>query len=201
MTLEEVKEALYDITDMFFKGATVIWTEQSNTKPPLPYVTLKLGAVQRTAFPVVMDDGSRFYPCSTIVEINLYTKGKPVRVGDNITGNYINTATSDMMEFFNFVESDEVTDLLAAMGIGVTLMPPVRDLTDLQNDSKYRYRSMAEATVDYEMEANGSYGISDMAVPNSSGGGTEELATSDENTIEEIEMNGKIEGGNVENEE
>ena len=135
MTLEEVKEALYDITDMFFKGATVIWTEQSNTKPPLPYVTLKLGAVQRTAFPVVMDDGSRFYPCSTIVEINLYTKGKPVRVGDNITGNYINTATSDMMEFFNFVESDEVTDILAARGIGVTLMPPVRDLTDLQNDS------------------------------------------------------------------
>lgn len=201
MTLEEVKETLYDITDMFFKGATVIWTEQSNTKPPLPYVTLKMGVVRRTAFPVVMDDGSKYYPCSTIVEVNLYTKGKPVHGGDNMTGNYINTATSDMMEFFNFIESEEVTDLLAARGIGVTLMPPVRDLTDLQNDSKYRYRSMAEATVDYEMEANGPYGISDIAVPNSSGGGTEDLISSDENVIEKVEVSGKTEGGNIENEE
>ena len=33
MNLAEVKDRLYELTDSFFKGATVIWSEQINTNP------------------------------------------------------------------------------------------------------------------------------------------------------------------------
>lgn len=197
MNLEAVREVLYDITEMFFKGATVIWAEQINTKPKLPYITLKLGGVRKTTFPITDEDVNRFYPCSTILEVNLYTQGKPVTIGENVTGNFMNTATSDMLDFFKFLESEEMIDYLAGKGVDVLLVPPVRNLTDLQNDSKYRYRSMAEATVSWNEDANGQYGIGgNSTVPNSSGGGTAEMLETDIYTIEEIEIKESTEGGN-----
>lgn len=149
MNMESVESVIYDVTAEFFHGATVIWAEQVNTKPDLPYVTLKTGNLNRTRFPVVDDDGNRFYPCSTLLEINLYTKGKAVTVAENVTGNYANTAASDLQDFFNYLDSEEIVDKLAAHGMDISLEPPVRDLTNLQNDSKYRYRAMAEATVSF----------------------------------------------------
>lgn len=194
MNLEKVKETLYDMTEMFYNGATVIWTEQINTKPNLPYVTLKLGSIQKTTFPITDKDGNRYYLCKTTLEVNLYTQGKPVTVGDNVTGNYENTATSDMLDFIKFIESDSIVDYLAGKGVDVLLIPPVRDLTDLQNDRSYRYRSMTEMTVSWAEDADGPYGIRRMAgVPNSSGGGTEEMVNAEYYTIEEIEI---TEGGN-----
>lgn len=188
MNLETVKEAIYDMAAMFFRNTTVIWTEQINTKPPVPYVTLKVGSVHRTAFPVTGKAGNRYYPCHTTAEFNLYTQGSPVTSGDNVTGNFSNTAVSDMMDFFNFAESEDITDMMAGKGIGIALIPPVRDLTQLQNDSRYRYRAMAEATVTFEFEADGYYGISGMEqVPNSSGGGTEEMSVMEIESIEEVE--------------
>lgn len=188
MNLEDVRSAIYDVTAQFFQGATVIFAEQVNTKPELPYVTLKTGGIRRTRFPIVDGKCNRYYPCSTMLEVNLYTKGKPVTVGKNVTGNYANTATSDLQDYFNFLDSDEVVDQLAAFGVEVSLEPPVRDLTDLQNDSKYRYRAMAEATVSFAQEADGPYGIGGMAAPNASGGGTSAMADAEGDAIEEVEI-------------
>lgn len=201
MNLEEVKEALYDMTSMFFQGAAVIWTEQTGTKPGLPYLTLKMGSLQRSAFPLVGEDGNRYYPCRTTAEFNLYTRGRPVTAGDNVTGNYANTAVSDLMSFFQFVESDAVTDRMAEKGIEVTLIPPVRDLTALQNDSGYRYRSMAEATVTFAQEADGLYGLGGMpAVPSFSGGGTKSMAARAIDALEGAEISEAREGGMSDNE-
>lgn len=195
MNLENVKETLYDITAMFFQGATILWTEQINTKPPLPYVTIKVGGIQRTAFPIIDKNGTRYYPCQTTAEFNLYTKGKPVTLGNKVTGNFMNTATSDMMEFFNFVESDHITDIVAKKGMDVSLIPPIRELTDLQNDSRYRYRSMAEAVVSFAMEADGPYGMSNAtSIPNSSGGGTKDIVEAEISVIEEVEIEEMIKG-------
>lgn len=199
MNLEEVKSTLYDITEMFFEGASVIWTEQNNTMPTLPYVTLKVGPVTKTTFPITDDEGNRYYPCKATMEVNLYTKGRPVTIGEKVTGNYANTATSDMLDFFKFLESDAMIDYLAMKGIDVLLVPPIRDLTDLQNDRSYRYRSMVEATVTWSEDADGYYGIGGMAtVPNSSGGGTPEMAEAEIVAIDEIEI---TEGGNDNDEE
>lgn len=76
-------------------------------------------------------------------------------MAENVTGNYANTAASDLQDFFNYLDSEEVVNRLAAHGMDISLEPPVRDLTNLQNDSKYRYRAMAEATVSFSQEANG----------------------------------------------
>lgn len=188
MNLEEVMSVIYDVTAEFFQGATVIFAEQVNTKPDLPYVTLKTSGIRRTRFPIVDDNGNRYYPCSTMLEVNLYTKGKAVTAGQNTTGNHANTATSDLTDYFNFIDSDTVVDQLAAYGIDISLEPPVRDLTDLQNDSKYRYRAMAEATVSFAQEADGPYGIGGMNAPNASGGGTSSMVDAETDIIEEVEI-------------
>lgn len=196
MNLAMVKEVLYDIASMFFKGAVVIWAEQVNTKPAPPYVSLKVGSMNRTRFPLIGEDGNRYYPCSTTMEMNLYTKGKPVTKQENATGNCMNTAVSDLNDFFLFIESEEITDLLAGKGMDVVLILPVRDLTGLENDSRYRYRAMAEATISFPQEANGPYGIGGMPdAPNYSGGGSAEMAEVEGGVIECAEIEEITEGG------
>lgn len=196
MTLEDVKSMIYDITAEFFCGATVIWAEQINTKPETPYITLKLGGIRKTLFPLVNGD-ERAYSCSTTLEVNLYTKGKAITVAERVTGNYINTATSDLFDYFSFIESDVIVDRLAAYGLDITLEPPIRDLTALQNDSKYRYRAMAEATVSFIQNANGPYGVGGRTLPNASGGGTVEMSNTITDIIEEADIKEKnYEGGN-----
>ena len=118
MTLEDVKSMIYDITAEFFCGAKVIWAEQINTKPETPYITLKLGGIRKTLFPIV-DGDERAYSCSTTLEINLYTKGKAISVAGCVTGNYINTATSDLFDYFSFIESDVIVDKLATYGLDI----------------------------------------------------------------------------------
>lgn len=193
MNLAGVKERLYDLTELFFRGATVIWSEQINTKPPLPYITLKCGGVSRTSFPVDDGEGRRVYQAKTTWEVNLFTKGQPVTVGGGVTGNYANTAVSDLTEFTNFLDSEEMVSIISGYGMDVLLMPPVRDLTNLQNDSRYRYRAMAEFAVSFVQEADGPYGIGGMPLtPNSSGGGTKEMAEAETEAIETVEI---TEGG------
>ena len=188
-SLLEVKESLYDIIAMFFAGATIIWTEQINTNPIPPYVTLKLGGINKSVFPVVDASGERFYQCNTILEINLYTRGKPQMVGGKTTSNYINTATSDMAEFVVFLESEAITDILAEKDLGIMLQESIRDLTALQNDSHFRYRSMAELSVSFVLAASGYYGISGMKeAPSSSGGGTAEMVKTAIEPIEGVDI-------------
>lgn len=127
MNLNEVKDVLYDVASGFFAGASVIWAEQTNTTPPLPYVTLKMGGVGRNRAPVEDKDdfNHRYYPSSATLEINLYTAGKPVAAGDGTedpgtmgsTDNHVNTAVSDLTEFFNYLESEYTTDYLTGKGL------------------------------------------------------------------------------------
>lgn len=189
MRTEDMESVIYELVSGFFQGAQVIWAEQVNTTPNLPYVTLKTGGIRRTRFPVIDDDGNRTYPCSTTLEINLYTKGKAVTAADNATSNYSNTAAGDLNDFFNYLDSENIVDALAAHEMDISLEPPVRDLTSLQNDRKYRYRAMAEATVSFSIEANGAYGIYGMDAPNASGGGTLEMAEAEKDIIDEVEIN------------
>ena len=190
MNLTEVKECLYDAAARFFSGAVVIWAEQIGTRPEPPYVTIRMGGIHRTAFPIDDGSGGRSYPCSTTAEVNLYTRGCPLtEEGADITGNYINTATADLIEFSNFLESDSQVEVFAGYGMDVSLMPPVRDLTFLQNDSSYRYRAMAEYMITFVAEAGGRYGLSGMPmVPNSSGGGTAEMAAEPTGVIEKVDI-------------
>lgn len=198
MNISQVREVVFELTSMFFQGATVIWAEQSNTMSTPPYVTLKTNGLNRTRNPVTTKDGKRYYPCSTKLEVNLYTKGEPITAGENMPINYANTAVSDLCDFFNFLDSEEMTDIAADKGICIVLEPPIRDLSELQNETRYRYRAMAEATILFAQEADGLYALSGMtAAPNNSGGATEEMRSAEMHEIKEVEMN---EGGTDDNE-
>lgn len=189
MTLEKVKEQICKITEFYFTGATVLWAELANTKPPLPYVTLKIGHLDRTAFPIEeeTEERERSYQCSTILEVNLYTRESMI-TEEKVTGSYANTALSDLTSFTNFLESEEITDRLAKDGIAISLMPPARDLSFLENETAYRYRAMAEYAVSFVIQADGAYGIGGMEIPNWSGGGTKEMAETPIEAIKEVEI-------------
>ncbi len=67
-------------------------------------------------------------------------------------------------------------------------MPPARDLSFLENETAYRYRAMAEYAVSFVIQADGAYGIGGMEIPNSSGGGTKEMAETPIEAIKEVEI-------------
>jgi len=195
MNQTDLRDLLYSETAKFFSGAAVIWAEQINTKPKLPYVTLKLRDIGRTVFPLGDENDDRAYASDTIFEVNLYTNGRQIQVGPNTTGNFVNTAAADMMEFANFLESEGETMVFALADVSIMLKERVRDLSELMNESAYRYRSMAEFDVTFIQDASGRYAISGNTVPNSSGGGTAELhdavngdfiETESENAEEEV---------------
>lgn len=193
MNAIDIKEKLYDVARLFFPKIDIVWAEQTNTKPEIPYLMLRLGDINRRAFPVEDDDVGRCYHCSTVAEVQLYTNGMTISAAKSATTNYVNTATSDLMDFANFMESEAVLDLLSDPGIEMSLMPPVRDLSSLENDRKYRYRAMAEFTVTFVEKANGWYGIGGMPViPNSSGGGTGDMASTPCPEMEDVELEGDI---------
>lgn len=190
MTLEKVKEQICKVIEFYFIGAKVLWAELANTKPPLPYVTLKVGHLDRTAFPIEeeTEERERSYQCDTVLEVNLYTKGKSMITEEKVTGSYANTALSDLTSFTNFLESEEITDKLAKDGIASSLMPQERDLGFLENETAYRYRVMAEYAVSFVIQADGAYGIGGMEIPNPSGGGTKEMAETPIEAIKEVEI-------------
>jgi len=137
----------------FFTDAEVIWVEQSMTKPQFPYVTLKARNITKNLHSIESDEG-KYYPCTTNLEVNLYTKGRRV-TGDN----YENTAEDDLLEFVKFLESDAMLEAAGRNNIAIQLLPPVRDLTELYHDTSYRYRAYAEFTISYMEDASGRYGL------------------------------------------
>ena len=187
MNLTQSREALYEMVASYFKGATIVWVEQSNTKPKLPYITLRVGQVTRNEN-ILRDADGKYYQCNVKVELNLYTKGKPVKIDGKSTGNYINTATADMADFFFYLDSDEGILKQSALGITLVGSSQVRDLSQLENDTAYRFRANAEATLYFDMDANGAYGMSGMdEATSSSGGGTDEMYTAEDSYFDEVE--------------
>lgn len=188
MNIIDLKEHLYTITKMFFQDANVIWSETIATRPKLPFITLKLKNVTRNLFPCENDNGGRVYNSNIILEVNLYTKGKEIQVNGSGIINHINTATSDMLEFVNFLQSDGITDYFAKNYLSLLPMGSVIDLTGIENDSQYMYRAMCEFTISFVEKAQGRYAIGNLTlVPNSSGGGSLNLQEDNE-VIKQVEL-------------
>lgn len=201
MNIVDLKEALYDIVSGFFDAEKVFWAEQVMTKPEPPYVTLKLGTLQRTAFPVENETWERCYHCTVPLELNLYTNGKEIDSTGNVTKNYINTAVSDMLEFANYAESERITDNTLINNLSIALMGNIRDLTSLENDTQHRYRAMAEFEIAFVDNASGEYGTSAMiTVPNASGGGSAAMTAETGELIETVEIKHKKEEENEDEE-
>lgn len=194
MNQREAKGKFRQLVCSFFPEISVRWAEATGVQPQLPYITLKAMDISRTVFSRTDDAENILYDCSFPIDLNLYTHGAPVLYEGVATGNFENTATSDLSDFAIFLESEGTVDLLSSWGMDISINGPVRDLTELKNETKYRYRAMAEFTVRYAQEANGLYGIADMpTAPNSSGGGTTEMKQAEIQSIEDFELEPRTE--------
>ena len=175
MNIGEVKQCLYDLVAMYHPGATIAWTKTGGVKPKAPFISLAYSNLERSQFPVTNDEGDNYYNYSMTFEINLYTKGKPVK--EDTETYYENTAVEDLDEFIRFLDSPKISDITSGNNVTIVFNPPVRDVSELIGDTKFNYRSMAEFTVSFTDLASGEYGIHNKTnVPNPSGGGTQESA-------------------------
>lgn len=188
MNHSDAKDALYDIVSGFFPGATVIWAEQKATTPKPPYITLKMKDETPNSMPIVNNITlGRYYQCTSLCEINLYTKGALVGSGENAVKNYRNTALEDMADFFMYLDSDYGYYEQKKKEITIILNPPIRDLSSLENDAAYRYRALAEFEVKYVRNASGPYGVRFISsAPNSSGGATAPMVEKEDEEITKL---------------
>ncbi len=175
MNIGEVKQVLYDLVALYHPGATISWTKTGGVKPNVPFIALAYSNLERSQFPVTNEEGDNYYNYSMTFEINLYTKGKEVKAGDE--SYYENTAVEDLDEFIRFLDSPRISDMTSGRNVTILFNPPVRDVSELIGDTKFNYRSMAEFTVSFTDKASGEYGVHNKTVvPNPSGGGTQEYA-------------------------
>lgn len=189
MNVVELRDVLVDLASTFFKNAPVLWEEQENTRNSPPYVTLKLGNIKRNVHYLRDDEDDRFFLCSSYLRVNLYTNGADIQTPEGkYLGNAVNTATSDLLEFTKYMESESTTDLLNGKGASLILDGDVQDLTALENDRKYRYRAMAQFSVSFTTTTGGEYGTGYDGSMQTHSGADDSLGTVPIPTIEEVTL-------------
>ena len=189
MNFASIMDSIFQVTQRYFGGATVIWANQSDSKPSLPYVTLKFGDLRRTPLrhSYAVDDGVEdWYECEVALDVNLYTDGNPITVDGQRTGGFANTAVSDMLLYSDYMESQAVTEIAGSQDYVIQLRPPIRDLTELENDRKYRFRAMAQFDISFPQDANGAFGTTNTV--NYSGGGIDAASDHAIGYIENVDI-------------
>ena len=122
------------------------------------------------------------YDCT--VDMNIYTAGEKLRGPI-----HKNTAMEDMLDFIDFMESVDTTDLLMEQDLCMILVNgSVRDISELINDARYRYRSFAQFIVSFTDKSEGIYGQNGKTAPNASGGGKPEYIDPETQYFETVEI-------------
>lgn len=195
MTIAEVKTYLVELLAAYFGDGHVFFAEHKLVQRPVPYVSLKAGNIHRSGKITVYDEDHHcffdYMECKTNVDVNLYTAGENI-AGIGQTPVYENTALSDMNGFLNYLESDAILDDMSRKDVAISVVGDIQDLAYLVNDSSYRFRAMVELEVTYTDRACGRFGQNWKVLPNSSGGGNEDMVDELE-TINEVEMEEKDE--------
>lgn len=156
-----VRDALYELTSFYFKGATITFARQSGMskqKKGKPLVVLTTGPVTRPVFPPTKIIDGRpvsFYPSSVTVQIDLFTLGEKKELANGYTAAMENTAADDMMSFVNFLNSEMTVQYCRRKDISIIVPNTVQDLSDLISDTSYEYRAMIEVTVNFTSTAIG----------------------------------------------
>lgn len=194
MTIRDVRNAIQYITSKYFAGATVVWAQTNMTKPKPPFITLQLGDVRRATWPdkvVVNGIQTYYYPSQVQLTVNLFTRGaKIMRDGETVARE--DTSESDMLGFVNFVNSDYFIAWENTQDLYIYPSAPVRNLTELINDTNWEYRSMVELTVAYTESVSGAAAVwndpSGGWEPTPSGGGSQELADETTGYFEQVDI-------------
>lgn len=110
MNIREARETMYELLTLFFKAATVVYGSQSHAvKEKPPVVVLTTISVSRPMNPpteIIDGNPVSYYPTNMALQVDLYTKGALVEVGERQLAPVENTALNDMIEFANFIGSE-----------------------------------------------------------------------------------------------
>jgi len=178
MNPREARELMYELLSLFFSGATVLFGSQPNAvKPKAPLVTLSTISVNRPMNPPIrVIDGHpvSYYPTTMNLQVDLYTKGAPVDVGEGRLVPAENTALNDMLDFSNFIGSEYFINWSHRNDISLYPSGQVQDTTALINNASYQFRSTLELTLNFTQKAVGYTGLLDPASIKHSAGGTED---------------------------
>ena len=195
MKIHELKNALYEIVCMYFASANVMWSEGSYTVPKKPMACLRLRSAGKATHAIeVMRGGvlQRCYPSRAVLEVNLFTDGRKVYPGAEMTPVFENTAVADMEDFCNFMCSHKAEALFDRKDITVLQKGDITDVTALLDGVEHEYRAMVEFDVTYTQRVEGAYGVSrplyenddnetdaEAETESASGGRTETLVTAE----------------------
>ena len=185
MDTNDMRTAVRNVIALFFDERKVRYAEQKMAKPSDPYVTVKFDNVQKTQFAIKernRDEVDSHWKLNCTAEVNLFTNGKPVG------NNFENTAMGDFQELVYFLESDAVVDKLSTYGITMVLDSPIRDISGIINETKYKYRANATFRVYYTETTYGRFLQGGRTVPNASGGNKAEYVNAETGYFTTVEI-------------
>lgn len=158
MRLYDLKEYVYTLVQSYFQSAIITWANEVSIKKKPPQITLQLGNVRRSTFPIDQSqvDGKvvRYYPSTVMLNINSFIIGNGAA-----NESQDNTAISDLNEFINYIDSPEVVDTLYQAGLSFSITGPIQDVPKLLGTTHYEYRAMVELQIDFTQEVNGRYSL------------------------------------------
>lgn len=205
MNFKELSDVLREIVEMYFVNADVIWSQGKYTQRKKPYVALKMRSAGRaTHSSDVMEEDvlCGYIPSKAILQVDLFTNGRKIDIGEGMTPIYENTAVADLEDFCNFVLSDKVLYICDDKNVTILQKDVVTNITELLDGVDSEYRARVEFDVDYMQTVTGAYGVStpmfapddeetegspSTFVPTPSGGRTEEQVNTEIGYFVEVE--------------
>ena len=163
MDAREAKKLVYELLRLFFAGADVTFSKQSNiVRPSAPLVTLTTISLKRPLYPpqkIVDGMPVSYYPTRMRMQVDLYTKGAPVDTAPGYIIPMENTALSDLTEFNNFLGSEYVVNWCHRHDVALSPLGDAQDTTSLINDTAFEFRATLELEMDFTQKAVGYAGI------------------------------------------
>ena len=191
--LKKVKDTMKTIVSSFFAEGLTWDARSKHTRAGKPYVTLWYGNVRKKMQPISLTDpetgyGTKYWESTVTLSMDIYENGASTST-DGVLGGYENTALDDMLDLIKYLESDVILAETEAENIAVALKDgSVMDLSELENESQYRYRAHAEFEIRYTDEATGPYGQYGATAGNTSGGNKTEYTEAEPQFFDEIEI-------------
>jgi hypothetical protein len=159
MTAQELKAAIFELAQRFDQRYKIRWANAKATKPAPPCMVLNLKSVTASTHPVVsIENGAvvKSHPSTALLEVNLYTPGKPVAVSSGLVP-YENTACDELTAFCNFLEYPDTENFQISRDVSVLPRGAVLDVTAILDNMEPEYRAMAEFSVDFVQSTEDPY--------------------------------------------
>lgn len=196
MTISEVKQYLLKTVAAYYGKQHTVYANVKKQRLPVPYITLRYYGYKKsrnkiTKFDVTEQCYKDYWNAKMILDVNLYTAGRNVSPDDRVPV-YEDTSVEDLADFIMYLESDFMQDDLVRNNVAVELDGEINNLSALVNDnSAFNYRAMASLKINFIECSYGKFGQNGRNLPNSSGGGNEEMQAASE-IIETIIIKGGL---------